>query len=190
MAAAVRSPWGVRAALLIPVAAVLGVLAWAMVHHQRSLEIGEALARGETPLVPAVTLVDFDGRSVSLPDLRGHPVIVNFWASWCVPCREEAPLLEGIWTEYRAKGVIVLGIDTQDLTSPARRFLTQFGITYRNLRDPDGDVGRLFGTTGVPETFFVGADGRIRGRFPGELRGPSVWREAVEGLIAGRVIVP
>ncbi|HKV44855.1 MAG TPA: TlpA disulfide reductase family protein [bacterium] len=186
----VRSIWGVRAALLIPVAAVLGVLAWAMVHHERSLEIGEALARGDTPPVPAVTLLDFDGHQVSLAALRDHPMVVNFWASWCVPCREEAPLLEGIWKEYRARGVIVLGIDTQDLTSPARRFLGQFGITYRNLRDPDGTGGHLFGTTGVPETFFVGADGRIRGKFPGEQGAPAVWREAVEGLLAGRAHVP
>ncbi|TMI87919.1 MAG: TlpA family protein disulfide reductase [Bacillati bacterium ANGP1] len=180
-------PW---AALLIPVAVLLGFLALVTAQHQRSLAVGTALARGETPPAPPVTFPTFEGGRVSLGDLRGHPIVMNFWAAWCVPCREEAPLLEGIWKAYREKGLVVLGVDTQDLSEPARGFITRFGITYPNVRDPDGSVAHLFGATGVPETFFIGADGRVLGKFPGEEVAASAWRAAAEALLAGRAHVP
>ncbi len=185
-----RSSWGTRIGVLLPVVGLLGFLAWATLRHQQSLEIGTALARGETPPVPAVILPAFDGRRMSLTDLQGHPILLNFWASWCVPCAEEAPILEAIWNEFRPKGLIVIGVDTQDLEPPARHFLVQHGITYTNVRDPDGSLAHLFGTTGVPETFFVGGDGLIRGKFPGEQRDRAAWRSAVEALLAGSPRVP
>ena len=180
-------PW---AALLIPVAVLLGFLALVTAQHQRSLAVGTALARGETPPAPPVTFPTFEGGRVSLGDLRGHPIVMNFWAAWCVPCREEAPLLEGIWKAYREKGLVVLGVDTQDLSEPAQGFIKRFGITYPNVRDPDGTVAHLFGTTGVPETFFIGADGRILGKFPGEEVAALAWHAAAEALLAGRAHVP
>jgi len=169
---------------------MLGFLGWATLRHQQSLQISAALGRGEMPPAPSVALPAFDGRKVSLEDFRGHPVILNFWASWCVPCGEEAPILEAIWGEFRARGVIVVGVNTQDLETPARRFLTQHGITYLNVRDPDGHISHLFGTTGVPETFFIGRDGRIRGKFPGEQPDRSAWRAAAAALLAGSGRIP
>ena len=185
-----RSSWGTRIGVLLPVVALLGFLAWATFRHQQSLEIGTALARGETPPVPAVTLPAFDGRPVSLGDLQGHAVVLNFWASWCVPCAEEAPILEAIWNEFRVKGLVVVGVDTQDLEQPARRFLVHHRITYVNVRDPDGGLAHRFGTTGVPETFFIGRDGRIHGKYPGEQTDRAAWRAAVEALLAGSPRVP
>lgn len=185
-----RARWGPSAGLLLPLIAVLGFLGWATLRHQQSLEIGAALARGEMPPAPSIALPGFDGRSLSLRDLRGHPVILNFWASWCVPCQEEAPLLQALWIEFRTKGVLVVGVDTEDLETPARRFLAQHGVTYPNVRDPDGSVARLFGTTGVPETFFIGPDGRIRGKFPGPQSDRSAWSEAVQALLAGGGRIP
>ena len=176
--------------MLLPVVAVLALLGWATLRHEHSAPVGVALARGETPPLPPLTLAGFDGRPVALADLRGHPLVVNFWASWCVPCVEEAPILEGLAREFRANGLIVVGIDTQDLEPEGRQFLVRQGIHYLNLRDPDGSVGRMFGTTGVPETFFVGADGLIRGKFPGEQLDRAVWREAVRSLLAGHARVP
>lgn len=190
MTCARRSSWTTWASVLLPVVALLAFLAVATWRHQQSLEIGAALARGETPPVPAAVMKDFDGRSVSLADLRGRPFLLNFWASWCVPCAEEAPILEAIWSEFRGKGLVVVGVDTQDLDQPARRFLLRHRITYMNVRDPDGTLAHLFGTTGVPETFFVGADGRIRGKFPGEQIDRAAWRLAVEALLAGNARVP
>jgi cytochrome c biogenesis protein CcmG, thiol:disulfide interchange protein DsbE len=180
-------PW---VGVMLPVLALLGLLAAGTVRHQQALAVGEALARGETPKVPTVTLPGLDGPAVALAGLEGHPVVLNFWASWCVPCREEAPRLELIWRAFHDKGLIVLGVDTQDLDSPARAFVAQYGITFPTVRDPTGGVARLFGATGVPETFFIGADGRIRGKFPGEVVDSGVWRAAAAALLAGRAHVP
>ena len=185
-----RSSWGTRVAVLLPVVVVLGFLIWATLRHQQALEIGTALARGKTPPVPAVILPAFDGRRVALADLQGHPVVLNFWASWCVPCAEEAPVLEAVWNEFRAKGLIVVGVDTQDLEQPARGFLVRHGITYMNVRDADGSLARRFGTTGVPETFFVGRDGRIRGKYAGGQADRAAWRATVEALLAGSPHIP
>jgi cytochrome c biogenesis protein CcmG/thiol:disulfide interchange protein DsbE len=182
--------WGTRAGVLFPVLIVLALLAAATLRHQQTLAIGAALARGDTPPVPVVTLPAFDGPPFSLAALRGHPVVLNFWASWCIPCRDEAPLIEEIWREVHSHGLIVLGVDTQDLESPARAFIKQYRITYPNVRDPDGSVGRLFGTTGVPETFFISADGRIFGKFPGAQVSRVAWHEAISGLLFGRARVP
>lgn len=185
-----RTSWRVRVGLLLPVVLMLGLFGAAIARHQQTLIIGAALARGDTPPVPALTLPTFDGPSISLTSLQGHPVILNFWASWCVPCRDEAPLLEATWEEFRGQGLIVLGVDTQDLETPARAFLKEFGVTYPNARDPDGTVGRLFGTTGVPETFFIDREGRIREKFPGAEVRRGAWRDAAIALLAGRARVP
>lgn len=186
-----RASWWVRAALLLPVMVLLSLFGAAAIRHQQTLSIGAALARGEAPSVPALTLPALDGSSISLATtLRGHPVILNFWASWCIPCRDEAPLLESVWKEFGPRGLLVIGINTQDLEQPARGFVKEFHITYPTLRDPDGSVARLFSTTGVPETFFVDADGRIRGKFPGVEVRPEAWRQAALDLLSGRARVP
>jgi cytochrome c biogenesis protein CcmG/thiol:disulfide interchange protein DsbE len=186
-----RARWVAWAGLLLPALALIALLAAASVRRDRALAIGAALARGEAPPVPALVLPTLPSgtvaaRRVGLRDLRGHPVVLNFWASWCEPCREEAPLLEGLARDYGARGLVVVGVDTQDLEAPAKSFLKRYSVTYLNLRDPDGNAGRTFGTTGVPETFFIDAAGRIQGKFPGEQLDASVWRRAVEALLAGR----
>jgi cytochrome c biogenesis protein CcmG/thiol:disulfide interchange protein DsbE len=193
-------------AMLLPVAALVALLAAASVRRERALAVGAALARGETPPVPALVLpvlraANAPGTAgvappapagaegtpgIALRALRGHPLVLNFWASWCAPCKEEAPLLARLAHDYAPRGVLVVGIDTQDLEAPARAFLGRYGITYVNVRDPDGSAGRAFGTTGVPETFFVDAAGRITGKFPGEQLDPAVWRRALDALAAGR----
>ncbi len=180
----------IRIGVLLPVLALLGLFTWALVRHQQTLAVGAALARGESPPVPAITLPSFDGPPVSLSTLRGHPVILNFWTSWCIPCREEAPILEATWEEFRPQGLLVIGVDTQDLEAPARAFLKEFHVTYPTFRDPDGSVARLFGATGVPETFFIGRDGRIHGKFPGAEVRPATWQSAAAALLADQVRIP
>jgi cytochrome c biogenesis protein CcmG, thiol:disulfide interchange protein DsbE len=185
-----RPSWWVRAGLLLPVIVLFSLFGAAVVRHQQTLVIGTALARGETPPVPDLTLPALDGPPISLAALRGHPVILNFWASWCITCRDEAPLLEATWREFRAQGLVVIGVDMQDLEAAARAFLHEFHITYPTLRDPDGSVARRFDATGVPETFFIGRDGLIHGKFPGaEVRGEA-WRSAAFALLAGRARIP
>jgi cytochrome c biogenesis protein CcmG/thiol:disulfide interchange protein DsbE len=88
-------------------------------------------------------------------------VIVNFWASWCIPCKEEAPLLESVWQRYRDRGLVVVGVDINDLRGDARRFARENEMSYPLVYDGPGRTTSDFGLTGVPETFFVARDGRL-----------------------------
>jgi cytochrome c biogenesis protein CcmG/thiol:disulfide interchange protein DsbE len=101
-----------------------------------------------------------DGK-IGLEELRGVPVALNFWASWCPPCREEAPRLERRWRAAREEGVLFLGLDMQDLPEDARDFIAEFRLSYPNVRDQGDDVARDWGVTGLPETFFISARGRV-----------------------------
>ncbi|HXF82901.1 MAG TPA: TlpA disulfide reductase family protein [bacterium] len=168
---------------LVPILALLLVIGYAVLRRQQPQSITAALARGERPPAPQFTLPRFDGGTLSLGELRGRYVVMNFWASWCIPCRDEAPLLERVWREYRARGVVVLGVNIQDLEPEARRFIAETKATYPQVRDRDGTVSRAYGTTGVPETFFIDREGRIVRKFPGAAVEWRLWEEAVESLI-------
>ncbi|MHB8470461.1 MAG: TlpA family protein disulfide reductase [Gaiellaceae bacterium] len=141
---------------LAAVAGLLGLLVWQLTHQSRAPKIGGP--------APNFTLKRIDGGgTVALASLRGRPVVINFWASWCVPCKGEAPLLERAAQRYKARGVVFLGIDYHDVTSDARTFLAHHGVTYPTLQDGSGAVGDRYGLTGVPETYFVDRRGRLVG---------------------------
>ena len=146
------------------VAALLVLLAWRLTHEEGG-DFRSALGRGEQPPAPAFTLprLDRDGE-LSLASLRGKPVIVNFWASWCDPCEDEAPLLEAAWREHRDEGLVVVGIDYDDFRGDARKFAKRNGMTYPLVYDRGGDMAKLYGLTGVPETFFIDREGRAVGK--------------------------
>jgi len=171
---------------LIPVAALLLVIGYAAIRTQQPASITAALARGERPDAPEFRLPRLDGGTLALSDLRGRYVVVNFWASWCIPCKEEAPLLERAWTTYRDRGLVVVGVNIQDLEPEARRFIARTGATYLQVRDGDGRVSRAYGITGVPETFFLTRDGRILSKFPGAAVEWRLWEEAIENLLGAR----
>ncbi|MBI3974291.1 MAG: TlpA family protein disulfide reductase [Chloroflexi bacterium] len=103
----------------------------------------------------------FSGETLRSADLRGKPVLVNFWASWCAPCREEAPVLEQFWRDHRDQGIVVVGIDVWDTESDARRFIKDTGVTYPNGPDPRGKIAVDYGLSGVPETVLLDQEGRI-----------------------------
>jgi len=119
----------------------------------------------QSPLIarqaPSFTLPLFGGRTIRLEDLRGKVVFLNFWASWCPPCRAEARTLEAAWQRYKDREVVFLGIDIQDPEQDARAFLKEFGITYLNARDASGEVAIEYGVWGIPETFFIDREGWI-----------------------------
>ncbi len=131
---------------------------------------------GSSPLLghlaPDFTLSRLDSSSASkvhLAHLKGIPLVLNFWASWCDPCKEEASLLQQTWQQERSQGVQFLGIDFEDTQSNGRSFLLQYGITYPNVNDTTGSVAIDYGVTGVPETFFVNRHGRIVQKIIGAL---------------------
>jgi cytochrome c biogenesis protein CcmG/thiol:disulfide interchange protein DsbE len=141
-----------------------------------------------SPLVgrpaPPFTLTTFGGETVSLDAHRGRVVVLNFWASWCYPaCYEEAPVLEHGWRQWRDRGVVVLGLDIQDTDDKAKKFIGDFGLTFPNARDVTGKVSIDYGVFGVPETFFIDRQGRIRARHVGAVT-PEVFRSTVERLLA------
>lgn len=135
-------------------------------------------------VAPDFNLPSLDGGTVSLSQFRGRPVFVYFWASWCVPCREEAPGIEATWRDYRGRGVAFLGVNMQDSDDAARAFVREFNTTFPTLRDRDGSVYIDYGVYGVPEAFFVDARGTIAQRWIGPLTAEDL-RTALDRLVTG-----
>jgi len=159
----------VTVAALVAVAALLGLLGYGVLSGGDKRGIDAALADGRRPEAPGLTLPRLDGPGRSSPaDFRGKVVILNFWASWCVPCRDEAPILERWHRRIAPQGGTVLGVDALDATGDAREFVRRFGITYPNIRDVAGAKLKPFGIAAYPETFVLDR----RGRIAALLRGP------------------
>jgi cytochrome c biogenesis protein CcmG/thiol:disulfide interchange protein DsbE len=111
---------------------------------------------------PAFSFTTFDGQAISLADLEGKGVVLNFWASWCDPCRAEAALLESAWRREQNNGIVFIGLDYLDQEHSALAYLEEFGISYPNGVDLQSEAARRYGIQGVPETFFIGPDGEIK----------------------------
>ena len=145
---------------------------------------GADVARGNGRVAPTFRVPDVRDPSgtVSLADFRGRPVVLNFWASWCVPCRREMPDFQSV---HRLLGdrVAFVGMNHQDGRRPARELLSETKVTYPSGYDPDGDVARAYRLLGMPTTIFISADGRIVGTRTGELR-RSELEESIRTLFA------
>lgn len=153
--------FAVSAALVV---GLLGLLAFGLT--SRPLIVGAAT---EGRPVADFRLQAFDGQSVALSDFRGKVVLLNFWASWCAPCRVEAPALEQTWRRYRDQGLVLLGLNLWDKDADARAFMREFGLTYPNLVDEGGRVAIEYGVAGIPETIVVTADGRVSAKHTGPI---------------------
>ena len=110
---------------------------------------------------PPFTFTTFDGETVSLDELKGKGVVLNFWASWCDPCRDEAELLEATWRAEKENGIVFLGLDYLDQEPAALAYLKEYDITYANGPDLRSEAARRYGIKGVPETFFIDPEGNI-----------------------------
>jgi cytochrome c biogenesis protein CcmG/thiol:disulfide interchange protein DsbE len=145
--------------------ALLGLMIWG---------IGKRAAGtvGSVPVTvrpaPAFSLTLLDGGQFDLAAARGKPVVVNFWASWCIPCEEEAAVLEAASRAYGAR-VAFVGVNVQDTDPLARDFLRRFGVTYANGRDATGAIAVEYGMSGVPETYFVDREGQLVRKWQGAL---------------------
>ena len=154
------------------VAGLLALLVWKVAFANDGGAAAE-LARGEHPSAPLFTLprLDADG-SLLLASLRGKAVVVNFWASWCPPCKQEAPALQRLYDRYRARGLVVVGLNQEDFTGDARSFMRRYGITFPVVHDRNKSMVGRYGVTGYPETYFIDRNGRLVGeRITGPIDG-------------------
>jgi cytochrome c biogenesis protein CcmG/thiol:disulfide interchange protein DsbE len=122
---------------------------------------------------PDFSLPTFAGGTLSLHSLKGKPVVLNFWASWCVPCREETPMLVRLHKVYGPRGVVFVGIDTQDQAGDARRFVAQYHVEYTLVSAQDERLIDAYALQGLPTTVFIGADGVVVGKVVGGFVGPE-----------------
>jgi cytochrome c biogenesis protein CcmG, thiol:disulfide interchange protein DsbE len=192
--------WVIRGAAIVAAVAFLALLAYGLFTKDADTTIDDSLANARPVPAPAFTLDVLqppraprdpalarpfaDGR-LSLRELRGSPVVLNFWASWCIPCRDEAPDLEREWKAQRARGAVVLGLDQQDITDDARDFIDEFGLTYPMVRDGGDGTSHRYGTTGIPETYFISAQGKVVGHVIGAVSAAQL-RNGLAAARAGR----
>lgn len=148
----------------------------------------QEVAASESHATPAkdFSLPSLDGdKKVELGDFKGKPVVINFWASWCGPCRDEMPFLEKAWKEYKEKGVVFIGIDVLDDEKNAKGFLSSLGVSYTNLKDQTGEVSNMYGVVGLPATIFINREGKMTrinyGPFLGE-KGEKSFIQSVEEI--------
>lgn len=161
------SPLGraVRVVIVVALVALVVVLANGFRRDPRDIRTGSI---GQPAPAFDLERLDAPGR-VRLADLSGNVVVVNYFASWCVPCKEEAPHLVRAWERYRTSGVVFVGIVYQDSPEAAREFHDRMGQTWPIALDDNGRTAIAFGVFGIPETFFIGPDGVVAGRHIGAI---------------------
>jgi cytochrome c biogenesis protein CcmG, thiol:disulfide interchange protein DsbE len=159
---------------VVTVAVVLvlaGITGWRIYDAVREGRAAPKPAPGKAVPAPPLRLPRLNAPGeLSLSGFRGRVVALNFWASWCLPCRDEAPLLERTWRENRAKGLVVLGVDANDASSDARAFVRKHGLSYPMVHDGAGATLGHWGVPGLPTTFVVDRRGRVVAKVLGGLR--------------------
>ena len=153
----------------------LALLGWGLIQVNRG--------QVDSGMAPDFTITSFDGETITLSELRGQVVIINFWASWCPPCREEAAYLEATWRKYQDQGVVFIGVDYVDTEKEALAYIDEFDITYFNGPDIGTRISHDYRMDGVPETYYVAKNGELRGVKIGPLAAPEL-DEKIEELLA------
>lgn len=163
--------WGGLVVLLV-------VLALGLFRSQQGpVRVGQA--------VPDFTLTTFDGEQIKLSELRGQVVVINFWASWCKPCEQEAADLESAWKHYQERGdVVFLGVDYVDTEPEAKGYLEKFNISYPNGPDLRTRISQSFRIRGVPETYFIDRQGRLAQMQIGPFNSLDQIKTAIDSLVA------
>ncbi len=181
--------WILTGAALV-IAAFLGILVWASLQTGGApggMGINTEFGVAEIDRQPArdFSLALSSGGTATLSQFRGQVVLVDFWASWCAPCRQEAETLERTYREYASRGVVFLGVNIWDHPDSAAAYLTEFGVSYPTGIDADGIIAIDYGVKGIPEKFFVNRDGMLHRKFIGPMR-PETLRQTLDELLADR----
>jgi cytochrome c biogenesis protein CcmG/thiol:disulfide interchange protein DsbE len=188
--------WPLRLVALSVAVGLFGLLAWATLSAGKGNSLVARVAAGEAPSAPSFSLDVLwpraetwpvaarrslaDGR-LDLRELRGRPVVLNFWASWCIPCRDEAPILNASARAHAGK-VVFLGVDVQDLRGDALAFSREFDTPYVSVRDRGNGTYEDYGLTGVPETYYLDAGGRIVAHSPGAISRTSLEQGVAQAI--------
>jgi cytochrome c biogenesis protein CcmG/thiol:disulfide interchange protein DsbE len=150
-----------QAGAVVVLLALVGLLALRLVQKDRGAEFVSAISKGSQPMAPTFDLPSLDSSArLRLQSLRGKVVVLNFWASWCVGCQDEAADLNALAARWRDKGVVFVGLNAQDLTSDARSFARSHNVTYRLVHASDDSIKDRYGVTAFPETFVIDRQGR------------------------------
>lgn len=165
-----RAPWQGRrwlfAVVAIGVLALLGLLFWG-IRRGPSTTVGTAAAINRP--APNFTVTTLDGNQLTMSDLRGKTVVLNNWASWCIPCQKESAELNRAYTQYQGRNVAFIGIAFNDDTGPMRDFVSKYGVPYPVALDTEGKISIDLGITGVPETYIVTPDGQMTQKWVGPI---------------------
>jgi cytochrome c biogenesis protein CcmG, thiol:disulfide interchange protein DsbE len=174
---------GLQAAAIALLVALVALFAQSVL--QGAATVAAELGDGKRPQAPNFTLPRLNGTGdVSLQSFRGKVVLLNFWASWCPPCREEAPLFNQIQSQYGRRGVAVVGVDSQDFASAARSFARDLHVNYTLVHDSSNDVTNRWGvSSGFPVTFVINRQGAVQKVFTTEVTG-SMLQQAMRPLLA------
>jgi cytochrome c biogenesis protein CcmG/thiol:disulfide interchange protein DsbE len=170
-------------ALILVAVGVLAIVGFALYERSRATP-----SNGPAPDFK-VTIWDFDriamaGQPVSLDSLKGKTIVLNFWASWCIPCQQEAPMFERTWNDYKDQGVVFLGVNTEDTDSAAFDYIQKYNLTYPHAPDEGGRAEKAYRITGIPETFVINGDGKIIKHFISSPQ-ESELRSAIERAMGG-----
>ncbi len=177
---------------VVAVGALFALMGWAMaqsVGHPGGLGINSDF--GEIDIqqraAPQFAVMGLDGNPVDLSALRGKVVMLDFWSSWCPPCRREAPSLAQVYREYRDRNVEFVGVAIWDSPGEVRQYVESFGLDFPNLVDDRGRIGIDYGVAGIPEKFFIDSQGNVVRKFVGPME-PDALREALDSLLATQTL--
>ena len=172
--------------VILALVSFLGLMAVGL-SNKSSVTGRSGITRVNKP-VPEIKMPLFDGGELVLSRYHGQPMVINFWASWCWPCREESPALERTWRSYSDRDVLFVGVDIQDTDSDGRAYIREFDITYPNGTDRDGKITVDYGVIGLPVTFFVNKDGIIERRWVGAVAEEQLLTWVGELVAGGRPV--
>ena len=167
---------------VLVVLALTGLLAFGLANRS-SVTGRSGITRIDKP-APSIAMPLYGGGELTDADYAGEPMVINFWASWCGPCRQEAPIFERLSQEYGERGVQFVGVNIQDALPDAEAYLSEFAITYPNGRDVSGSISVDYGVIGIPVTFFVSRDGIVQRRWAGVMRETEL-RPWIDELVTG-----
>ena len=179
---------------MIPVVALFVLLGWDVLRSGGNSRVfGVNSEFGEVTInqsvAPEFIQRSFDGETVSLSGLRGKVVMVDFWSSWCPPCRQEAPTLAQIYREYEGKNIEFIGVIIWDTRRDAARYIEEYAIQYPNIMDESGEIAINYGVVGIPEKFFIDANGNLIRKFAGPMQQETL-RASLDELLGTQVTGP